>query len=62
MKPQTKFIRKKHIIRDVDGNVLFEGRSPHGGASINAAKRESRRLQAANGGLGMGSLRVDRSR
>lgn len=26
--------------------------------SINAAKRKSRELQAANGGLGMGSLRV----
>ena len=55
MKP--KFYRKGHIITDIDGNVVFEGKFRAGKAeypSISAAKRQSRKLQAQ---YGKGSLR-----
>lgn len=55
---EIKYYRKNHIITDVDGKVIFEGTIGSGEEqrpSINAAKRESRRLQAASG---PGSLRV----
>jgi len=60
---QTKtleYIRKGHIIRDVSGTIVFEGYAgsgEHRVPSINAAKRESRKLQGS--ALGLGSLRVD---
>lgn len=49
---EVKFYRKGHIITDVEGKVVFEGTFKHGQAtypSINAAKRESRKLQALHG-------------
>jgi hypothetical protein len=55
---EVKFYRKGHIITDADGNVVFTGsfKTKDGEfASINAAKRKSRELQA---GLPPGSLRV----
>lgn len=68
---QVKFLRKKHIIRtlerDAEGNIIggtdehFMGKNPLWGVqmpSISAAKRASRKLQEANGGMGRGSLRV----
>lgn len=45
-----KYTRKGKIITGPNGNKIF--------ASINAAKRESARIQQANGGLGRGSLSV----
>ena len=55
---EAQYTRKNHIISDVDGNVVFEGKT-NGVSSINAAKRESRRLQLdADGKLGLGTLRV----
>lgn len=58
---ELKFRRKAHTIYDTDGNTVFQGFVGEGDnkhPSINAAKRESRRLQLANGGLGRGSLKV----
>lgn len=58
MKAQ-EYTRKGHVIRDMAGEVVFTGTQKIGGkefASINAAKRESRRLQQPN--LGSGILRV----
>lgn len=55
---EVLYYRKKHIITDVDGKVVFTGTIGSGEAerpSINAAKRKSRELQAASG---PGSLRV----
>lgn len=49
---ETMFYRKGHIITDTDGNVVFEGTFRDGKteyASINAAKRQSRKLQAQHG-------------
>jgi hypothetical protein len=51
---EIKFIRKGHIIKNIDGDVVFEGKCPGSKdgniiPSINAAKRESRRLQATHG-------------
>ena len=48
----TKFIRKGRVIKNIEDNSSkkFE--------FINQAKRESHKLQMANGGLGNGSLRV----
>lgn len=61
---KTMFTRKKHIIRDAEtkeivftGSVIIDGLAYR---CINAAKRESRKLQLSNGGLGMGSLVVIR--
>ena len=54
-----EFIRKGHIIRDMAGKVVFTGyyqRRDGQAPSINAAKRESRKLQGNN--LGSGILRV----
>ena len=53
---EVKFYRKDHVITDVSGKVIFTG-TFHNGAftSINAAKRESRKLQQQHG---HGSLRV----
>lgn len=53
-----QYTRKRHIITDASGAVIFTGKCPAGHRSINAAKRESRRLQA--GALGQGRLRVSR--
>jgi hypothetical protein len=55
-----QYERKAHVIRDMDENVVFEGKLDLGALgslpSINAAKRESRKLQG--GALGRGTLRV----
>ena len=53
-----KFVRKGKTIE----TLAEAGRenSRHTFKSINEAKRESRRLQQANGGMGMGSLQVMR--
>ena len=56
---QQQYTRKGHIIRDMAGALVFEGYVGSGDdrrPSINAAKRESRKLQA--GQLGQGLLRV----
>ena len=56
----VKFIRRKNVIitlgKDSDGNVT---ESPETFKSVNKAKRKSRELQLANGGLGVGSLVVE---
>ena len=57
---KAKFFRKGHIIREFisesefTDHVCLMNKQP----SINAAKRKSREIQAANGGMGNGSLRV----
>lgn len=54
-----EYIRKAHIIFDMAGKVVFTGTFRKGKAeraSINAAKRHSRKLQGNN--LGLGILRV----
>ena len=57
---EQQYERKAHIIRDMDENIVFEGKLDLGALgslpSINAAKRESRRLQGS--ALGQGMLRV----
>jgi len=56
---KQEYIRKAHIITTMDGKVVFTGRVRLGKnefASINAAKRESRKLQFPT--LGNGLLRV----
>lgn len=46
---EVLFLRKKHIIVDAsNGEIVFEGKDSKGHASINAAKRKSRALQAEN--------------
>jgi hypothetical protein len=61
---ETKFLRMKHIIRTLNPDGSHEdqhythGKAPDQRPSISAAKRASRQLQVANGGMGMGSLRV----
>ena len=55
-----KYVRIKHTILTVGGETVFCGITK-GIPSISKAKKESARLQAANGGLGMGSLQVRRS-
>ncbi len=54
-----EYIRRDHIITDMTGEVVFTGTRKIGKGertSINAAKRESRRLQGSD--LGSGILRV----
>lgn len=53
-----EYVRKGHVIKDMKGKVIFTGTVPgkKGIASINAAKRESRRIQGNS--LGRGILRV----
>ena len=51
-KVETKYQRKGRRIFDMEGNLVEEFRS------INEAKHWSRKEQAANGGLGMGYVRV----
>lgn len=56
---EQKYIRKGHIIYDMDNRAVFTGMATIYGEkvpSINAAKRESRRLQGTS--LGQGLLRV----
>lgn len=56
---KQEFVRKDHIIRDMAGKVVFTGmftRRSTQHPSINAAKRESRKLQGTM--LGCGLLRV----
>lgn len=56
---KAQYFRKGHVIRDAQDNIVFTGTIQHGDLtvpSINAAKRESRKLQA--GRLGQGSLVV----
>lgn len=60
---KQEYIRKDHIITDMSGKVVFTGQFLRGqkpSPSINAAKRESRKLQTGKGtgGLGGGILRV----
>ena len=50
MNAPTKYFRKGRTIRGPEGDQTYP--------SINQAKRASRKLQAANGGQGRGSLRV----
>ena len=57
---KLQYVRIKHTILTVDGEMVFCG-STKGIPSISKAKKESARLQTANGGLGMGSLQVRRS-
>lgn len=59
------FLRKKHIIRTlnedgtyIDKHYMCEQFGAPSLPSISAAKRASRDLQMANGGLGRGSLKV----
>ena len=52
-----KYIRVKHMVYTVGGEKVFCG-TKDGLPSISKAKKESARLQAINGGLGMGSLQV----
>lgn len=47
---EAKFFRKKNVIRGAEGDKVFP--------SVNKAKKESRSIQAANGGMGCGVLRV----
>ena len=52
------YLRDAHMIHDVDGNVVFEGKyRVKAGTfpSINAAKRKSRELQ---NNMGQGCVRV----
>lgn len=51
MKKETKFIRRKNKITDVENNTTQSF------PSINAAKRESRKLQPRSGD---GTVRVER--
>lgn len=56
---EIKYYRKNHIITDTDGNVVFKGTFTSDKvvyASISAAKRESRKLQALHG-MGCVALR-----
>lgn len=49
---EVKYTRKYNIIKDADGTVIFVGTYTDKGQkypSINAAKRESRRLQEEHG-------------
>lgn len=60
---ETKFLRMKHVIRTLneDGTHSDEHYKVPGNdnlPSISAAKRASRLLQVANGGMGRGSLKV----
>ena len=58
--------RKGHIIRNEEGEVIFDGSQKFAagnykreGDGINQAKRESRRLQMeSDNGLGRGSMKV----
>lgn len=55
---EAQYTRKGHIIRNANGDIVFKGET-RGAVSINAAKRESRRLQLeADGKLGLGTVRV----
>ena len=55
MKKEQQFVRKGHVIRDMDKNIVFESKT----GSVNEAKRESRRLQIEHdSALGLGTLRV----
>lgn len=59
MKQDQQYTRKGHVIRDMDGNMVFEGYIGYDEArrpSINAAKRESRKLQGS--ALGQGLLQL----
>lgn len=49
MKDAVSF-RKQNVIRGPEGDKVFP--------SVNKAKKESRAIQAANGGMGCGVLRV----
>ena len=56
---ETQYERKGHVIRDMAGEVVFTGTVGQGEfakPSINAAKRESRKLQGS--ALGHGLVRV----
>lgn len=52
MRVKTKYKRIGRIISNLEPKVVEEF------ASINKAKKESRRLQEANGGLGCGYVQV----
>ena len=47
---EAQFFRKQNVIRGPYGDKVFP--------SVNKAKKESRTIQAANGGMGCGVLRV----
>jgi hypothetical protein len=54
-----QYTRKLNVIKDMAGNVVFTGSVGSGDLtmpSINAAKRESRRLQGAALGRGLVSV------
>jgi hypothetical protein len=53
-KVETKFVRKGRRVFSVDGEPFKEF------ASINEAKAWSKKEQLANGGLGMGYVRVEK--
>ena len=47
---EAQFFRKRNVIRGPEGDKVFP--------SVNKAKKESRAIQAANGGMGCGVLRA----
>lgn len=47
---EARFFRKRNVIRGPDGDKVFP--------SVSKAKKESRSIQDANGGMGCGVLRV----
>lgn len=55
---EQQYSRNKNVIRDTQNNIVFDGKTPTGESSINAAKRESRKLQGS--ALGQGLLRVEK--
>jgi hypothetical protein len=63
---KVKFLRKGHVIRTLKADGTFSDehfkgrRHPKGPdfSSVSAAKRASRKLQEAHGGVGCGVLRV----
>jgi hypothetical protein len=58
---KQKYVRKGHVIKDMEGKAVFHGQTPDRKKqpSINAAKKESRRLQLTEGsGLGRGLVRA----
>lgn len=54
-KPELQFIRKRHLILNADGSLYQNFKS------VSAAKRFSRLKQKSTGGLGCGTVQVDRS-
>ena len=64
-KVKTRFVRKGSTIFEIGRTVMTKGKKSielvvhHAYEYINEAKRASRRMQLAKGGLGCGILRVE---